>query len=330
VIDYNRGDPDGRLDAGEEPRPPRVKLVAIYPSEGTLYSDNPLFVVDGDWVDESQKQAALQFIDYLQTQENQQKVLEFGFRPGNPAVALAEPISSEFGVDPLQPSTLLDVPEPAVMTGLLDLWQEQRKGAQVTLLLDVSGSMGDIADRETGDTKLDLAKRAISESLEEFASDDQLSLVTFTDNGQSAEAVVVDVVEMGPASINAAKIAQALGGLFPQSGTPLYEATSQLYQQSLEIYDPDRINALVVLSDGRNDDGNPGDDQSQLQALLDLLSRGSEGEGSRPVRVFPIAYGGDADFPVLEAIAEAAVSAVYDASDPRSISKVFAEVVSNF
>ncbi len=330
VIDYNRGDPDGKLEAGEEPRPPRVKLVAIYPREGTLYSDNPLFIVDGDWVDAAQKTAAQAFIDFLQLEENQQKVLEFGFRPGNPSVPLAAPISAEFGVDPAQPSTLLEVPEPAVMTGLLDLWQEQRKGARVTLLLDVSGSMGELGDRESGETKLDLAKRAIIESLDEFAADDQLALYTFTDDGQSTIPLIVEVVPMGPASGNAAAIERVLGGLFPQSGTPLYEATQVLYQQSLDGYDSERINALVVLSDGRNDDGSAGNDQQQLQTLLDMLARGSEGQGSRPVRVFPIAYGGDADFPVLEAIAESAASAVYDASDPRSISKVFAEVVSNF
>ena len=46
VIDYNTGNPDGILDPGEEPRPPRVPLVAIYPKEGTLFSDSPFFVLE--------------------------------------------------------------------------------------------------------------------------------------------------------------------------------------------------------------------------------------------------------------------------------------------
>ena len=52
VIDYNTGNPDGVVQQGEQPRPPRVPLVAIYPEEGTLYSDNPLIVLDAEWVDE--------------------------------------------------------------------------------------------------------------------------------------------------------------------------------------------------------------------------------------------------------------------------------------
>ena len=46
VIDYNAGNPDGVLDPGERPRTPRIPLVAVYPKEGTLYSDNPFFVLD--------------------------------------------------------------------------------------------------------------------------------------------------------------------------------------------------------------------------------------------------------------------------------------------
>ncbi len=328
VVDYNSGNPDGRLDPGEEPRPPRIPLVAIYPDEGTLYSDNPLFVVEDEWVSPEQSEAANLFIAFLQLEENQRKVMEFGFRPGNPRVTLASPISAEFGVDPLQPSALLDVPAPAVMTGLLELWRSQRKGARVTLLLDVSGSMG--GDGGDGFTKLELAISAIESALDEFSPNDQISLVTFTTSDTGIETLITDVVPFGSFSANGPTISSRLATLFPQAGTPLYEAIDQTYALALEEYDPDLINAIVVLSDGANDDSNPGNDERQLEELLQALSVGSEGQGSKPVRVFPIAYGEGANFDVLEALAEAASSAVYDASDPRSINKVFAEVISNF
>src|SRR3712207_9453368 len=66
-----------------------------------------------------------------------------GFRPGNPEVAVGEPITEANGVDPDQPQTVLEVPEPPVMVQLLDRWEEQRKKARVMLLVDISGSMGD-------------------------------------------------------------------------------------------------------------------------------------------------------------------------------------------
>ena len=147
LLDYNRGDPDGVLDPGEVARPPKVPLVAIYPTEGTLFSDNPLIILDAPWVSPEQQQAAELFRDYVLRPENQQRVLEFGFRPGNPQVAVGEPIVAANGVDPAQPQAVLEVPEPAVLVEVLDKWAEQRKAARVLLVMDVSGSMGERSTR---------------------------------------------------------------------------------------------------------------------------------------------------------------------------------------
>ncbi len=332
VIDYNSGNPDGVLDPGEEPRPPRVPLVAIYPEEGTLFSDNPLITLDAEWVSQDEADAAAAFIDFVQQPENQERVLEFGFRPGNPDVALGAPIVAENGVDPDQPQTLLEVPEPEVMVALLDKWDEQRKGARVMLLMDISGSMGDIGDPETGETKLDLAKRAVIDALDDFAPQDIVGLRAFsTDLGPSGTAEFVDVVPVNRRMTdNREALASAIRGLQPTNGTPLYSATQATYEDAVEAFDADRINAVVLLSDGVNDDGDDSDDDQQLDDLLTALQSDSEGQLTQPVRVFPIAYGADADQATLRRIAEASTAASYDASDPTSIDKVFAAVVSNF
>jgi len=331
VIDYNRGDPDGVLQEGEEPRPPRVPLVAIYPEEGTLYSDNPLYVLDAPWVDEAEAEAASAFVEFVQRPANQEKVLEFGFRPGNLDVAIDEPISAEYGVDPQQPETLLEVPEPAVLAQLLDDWEDQRKPARVLLVMDVSGSMGDIADPETGATKLDLAKEATIAALADFNDDDEVGLWIFTTGlGDDETADFVPLIEPSRVGDVREQLRTRIRGLVPLNGTPLYTATQAAYEEQLSTYDPARINAVVLLSDGVNDDGETSDDDEQLDALLSALSADSEGQQSRPVRVFPISYGEGADLTTLRRIAEASQAAVYDSSDPRSITKVFVAVVSNF
>ena len=98
----------------------------------------------------------------------------------------------------------------------------------------------------------------------------------------------------------------------------------------MDAYDPARINAVVLLSDGRNDDGETSDDRDQFEELLTTLGEGSEGQATRPVRIFPIAYGGDADLPTVRQIAEATSAAAYDASDPATIDQIFTAVISNF
>ncbi|MGH9243289.1 MAG: substrate-binding domain-containing protein [Acidimicrobiales bacterium] len=329
VIDYNAGNPDGVLDPGEEPRPPREQLVAIYPKEGTLFSDNPLFLLDADWVSDDEREGASLFSDFVRESDAQRRVLEFGFRPGNPDVAIGEPISAENGVDPNQPQTLLEVPEPGVVVDLLDRWDEQRKRARVLFVLDVSGSMGEPAG--DGTTRLDLAKEAAINALDLFGQDDEVGLRIFsTDLGGPESDIYIDLVEYGRVGDQAEELRGRISDLVPTRNTPLYEVAQESYDDALANYDPTKINAVVLLTDGVNDDGDASDDQRQLDEVLSTLQSGSEGQDTRPVRVFTIAYAGDADQGVLRRIAEASAAAAYDASDPASIDQVLSAVISNF
>jgi len=317
VIDYNTGNPDGILDAGEEARPPREPLVAIYPKEGTLYSDHPLFVLDAEWVSQEEKDAAQLFVDFAGTADNQEKVLEYGFRPGNPDVAVGAPITEDNGVNPATPDTLLEVPEPPVLADLLADWQTQRKSARVLLLIDVSGSMGDPGNSETGETKLDLAKTAAAQALDLFKDDDEVGLWTFsTELGPQGTDNILKLQEPARVGDVREQLAGQIRDLAPVANTPLYEATQEAYDAALEAFDPSRINAVVVLSDGMNQDGDNTDDRDQLASLIDSLESSS--------------YGGDADQSTLRQIAEATSAAAYDASDPTTIDRVLNNVISNF
>jgi Ca-activated chloride channel family protein len=327
VLDYNSGNPDGILDPGEKPRKPRVPLVAIYPKEGTLFSDNPLFVLDAPWVSNQEKAAAEKFGEFVTTASNQRRVLKFGFRPGNPEVAIGKPIVAKNGVDPGQPQTTLQVPEPPVLAGVIDEWNRVRKKARVLLVVDVSGSMGDEADPDSGATKLDLAKRAALAALEEFNPEDEVGLRIFSTELREDEPTdYVDLVPIEPIAQNRDALATNIERLVPTQGTPLYTVTEDSYQAMADGFDPERINAIVLLSDGRNED----DRNTALNGLLDFLRGQNEGETTRPVRIFPIAYGADADEATLKRIAEATNAASYSAIDPATIVNVFNAVVSNF
>jgi len=327
VIDYNTGNPDGILDPGEKPRPPRTPLVAIYPKEGTLFSDNPLFVLDAPWVSAEERKAAQAFSTFVQKPENQRKVLTFGFRPGNPAVPLGAPVNAANGVDPAQPQTTLGLPSPAVLVRLVEKWGELRKGARVLLVIDVSGSMGD--DAGNGESKLDLAKRAAIIALDQFKADDLVGLRVFsTQISRQAPQDYVDLVPIAPISQNRERLIRQIDSLVPTNGTPLYTAAGASFDDMKKGFDASRINAVLLLTDGQNEDPNNED----LDGLIRKLRSGSEGAagGASTVRLFTIAYGQDSDLPVLKRIAEASSGASYDAKDPTTINQVFTAVVSNF
>jgi Ca-activated chloride channel homolog len=327
VVDYNSGNPDGILDPGEKPRKPRVPLVAIYPKEGTLFSDNPLIVLDAPWVSKNEAAAARKFASFVTEPKNQRRVLKFGFRPGNPAVAIGKPITAANGLDPNQPQTTLEVPKPPVLAGVIDEWNQVRKKARVLLVVDVSGSMGDEGDPRTGATKLDLAKKAAVAALGQFQPDDEVGLRVFsTDISSDDPTDYKDLVPIGPISANRPDLKSKIEGLEPTQGTPLYTVTHDSYSAMLDQFDATRINAVVLLTDGRNED----DRNNDLDGLLKFLRGRNEGESTTPVRVFPIAYGGDADEATLKRIAEATNAAEYSAVDPTTIVNVFNAVVSNF
>jgi len=87
---------------------------------------------------------------------------------------------------------------------------------------------------------------------------------------------------------------------------------------------------VIVLTDGMNDDGTPDDDQRQFDTLLADITQNSNGENSKPVRIFTVAYGSGADPKELRQIAETSNATAYVASDATTINQVFAAVVSNF
>ena len=128
---------------------------------------------------------------------------------------------------------------------------------------------------------------------------------------------------VGPASTSVPAMQSDVASLVPDGGTALYASLRAAQEQMLAELDTKRINAIVLLSDGVNE--YPPDDD--LDSLLEQL----KGESlDTTVRVFPIGYGEGADPATLQAIAEASRGQYYEATDPASIEKVLASVLSNF
>jgi Ca-activated chloride channel family protein len=219
-----------------------------------------------------------------------------------------------------------------VLVELLDKWAEQRKGARVLLVIDVSGSMGDPADtKNRTPTKLDLAQQASIDAIGQFGDHDLVGLRVFsTGLGPARDKMWLDLVPIGPITSTREQMRTQIRNLAPTAGTPLYDVTRSSIDLMLENYDPERINAVVLLTDGRNEDADKSNDRQQLQELINELQRQSQGENAKPVRLFTIGYGADADLATLKTLAEAANGASYNASDPKTINKVFTAVISNF
>jgi len=109
--------------------------------------------------------------------------------------------------------------------------------------------------------------------------------------------------------------------LFPNGNAPVYPAVSRALDDVRSLRDPDRINAVVVLSDGAGT-------TVGRQELLRQIAAEPVTEGTS-VRIFTVAYGGGADTEALKQIAAASGGAFFTGS-PKDIKDVYRSIASYF
>jgi Ca-activated chloride channel family protein len=282
-------------------------LVAVYPKEGTFWADHPVGIVDRQWVTPAHREAAKAYIQYLLDRPQQEAAMKFGFRPADPAIPLGDPLVAANGVDPQQPTTTLEVPSPEVMQAAIDLWKREKKKASVVLVFDTSGSMKQ-------DNRMGGAKAGAVELLKMLGEDDTLSLLPFSSQPRWAKRDVA--IRDGRT-----QAIDLVNNLIPDGGTALYNSIDEAYRYLQDNPQPGRIAAVVVLTDG--------EDTAKQMKLDDLLKRLAGDVEARPVRVFSIGYGADANEKVLRQIADVTRGKYYK-GDPKNIRDVFKDIATFF
>ncbi|MGL5809051.1 MAG: substrate-binding and VWA domain-containing protein [Nocardioides sp.] len=325
ITSYNEGNPTADPTKKEAEEKPTVPLVAVYPKEGTSYTDHPYAILSAPWVDDATRSLAGDFLKYLRSPDVQRRWQDNGFR--NYQRESGPGATEAIGILPDQPATVLQNPPPEIVSAILESWSELRKTANVLSLVDVSGSMAETLPGSSV-TKLAAAKDAATKSLELFTDRDEVGLWSFSSDSQDRP-TYDELVSIAPMRStkdgrrHRDRLTSAVGALEGTGGTGLYDAIDAAYREVVSGDDDKRIDAVVVLTDGKNDvRGGVGLDQ-----LLKLLRTGVDG---RTARVITIAYGPDADSEVLAKIATASKGATYLAPSDEELAKVYASALSNF
>jgi Ca-activated chloride channel family protein len=285
-------------------------VVAIYPKEGTFWSDHPIGIVERDWVTPEHREAAKIYIQYLLQRPQQEKAITYGFRPGAVDVPLAAPIDEAHGVDPQEPKTTLEVPSVPVIDSILNLWQQKKKAANIVLVLDTSGSMNDGG-------KIQNAREGAKQLVKLLSEGDHLSLLPFNSqvNWTSRDIAI---------KTGRDQLLQTIDSLFAQGGTALYDSIDAAYQYLVSRShegEGDDILAVVVLTDGTDTD-------SQLP-LNELMRRIQFDGETHKIHVFTIAYGKDAKKDILGQIATTTQAKTYEGT-PQNIVDVFKDISTFF
>lgn len=286
----------------------QIPVVAIYPKEGTFWTNNPYVLLNAPWVTVEQKVAAQDFEAFLLDRPQQLRAIELGFRPADPAIPLTSPLDLQHGVDPMQPQTVLEIPSAEVIAAIQNLWQEVKRPVDLVVVLDTSGSM-------SGD-KINAARASLINFINLFDDRDRVQVMTF--NTQ-----ITTLSPLSPLGEKRADLSRRVSGIIENGGTSLYDATLAAYRDLQTNGDPRHIRAIVVLSDGVDTDSS-----IQLSELMNNISSNVE-EGGNAIKIFTIAFGDDADEVILLQIAESTGAKQYK-SDPKNIQKIYGEISTFF
>ena len=288
----------------------RFPLAFIFPSGGAIWADHPFCILDNaDWVSDDQVEAAGIFRKYILESSQQALSINHRLRPTDTSIPLSAPFNLENGSDPsVNPSNSIRLPSPDqdVSAAVKDLFKTTKRKATVIIAMDVSGSMRG--------AKIRTATSATVEFLKRLAPEDEVSLLTFSDNvvTLSQPGLVRDVVET---------LSQKVSTLIADGSTALYGTVCKAAILAGQLQTKDaaqgefRLYGIVLLSDGEDTVGKP----SAPRMFATCLPANAEAKG---FKIFPIAFGKDADTDVLARIARVTGGRMFSA-DPDSIGDVY-------
>lgn len=268
------------------------RLVAIYPAEGTLWTDHPLALLElgknGQElaVTENQRLTYQAFAQFLTSPPAQATLLQAGYRPADLNVEIAgndSPFANTNLVDWRQPQTTLQMPPPAVIDVIRNFWYYTKRPTNVYLVVDTSGSMEDSG-------KIIRAREALKAFVAQIKGDrDRVGLVEFATGAKNFTPLrpLDDAARGDTLSLIDQMVAEGNTALIDA----VYDAVSDLQAQQ----DTEAINAVVVMTDGQ--------ENASYRSLSDLAYLMSNSSAPQLV-IFTIAFGSDADEPTLRSIAE--------------------------
>ena len=300
---------------------PDRTLVGAYPRADGFAFDYPFIVLAAE---RTRRAEANDLLESLQSDDGLQLFASAGFRSAT-GVSGAE-LGAVPGIDPAK-DRAGKVPDAPSVDSAIAAYDRVVRPSRLLAVIDASGSMGKTVPGSRGATRLDLAVQASLSGLAVYPDEAAVGLWIFSTD-LTAKTDYRALAKVSPLSRGAdgisgrERMVQALAKVGVQKGrTGLYDTVLAAVREVRETWDPERVNSVVVITDGADSDRRTiGRDR-----LLKQLRK--ENDPKRPVAVFAIAYGPTGDLGTLTKISEATGGRAYAAPDPRMISRVMADAI---
>ncbi|GAA1832878.1 substrate-binding domain-containing protein [Agromyces salentinus] len=211
----------------------------------------------------------------------------------------------------------------SAQVAILRNWGVLSLRSRILSVIDVSGSMEE--PTVTGLRRIDLVTQAASSTVSQLSEAVDVGLWAFsTARIGDQDWEPLSGIEPLAEDEHRTEVLDVIGSLPGRLGgaTGLYDTTLAAVQAVREHYDPENVNSVLLLTDGRNEDENG----ISRETLLDELAAitGSD----RPVPVVLVGVGPDTDLESMRLIAEATGGAAYSAQRPEDLKTVLTDALS--
>ncbi|TQS39786.1 substrate-binding domain-containing protein [Cryptosporangium phraense] len=300
---------------------PPVKLVPIYPGEGTVFADYPYTVLKASWVDSFRRRVAAEFLSYLQTSKAREAYGRAGFRTDDRSTRYAGGVLGDLGFSDQVGSVARTVGSASTVDRTVVYWSALERTTTFLAVVDTSGSMVE----KLGDkSRMQVVQEAAIKAISLFDDDSHVGLWQFSTNlvGNQDWRQVLPLTRAGSKDPKTGKSFREVGiqkvlGLTPGGNTGLYDTVLAAYKYMQQHWQPRQLNLVVVLTDGRNQDDN-GISRASLLSQLHSLTK-----PDRPVQVITLGLGDQVDEKELAQISGATGGQSYKAKDADDLERLW-------
>lgn len=302
---------------------PPIRLAALYLDPAPLAMDYPFAVLPG--IDNLRSQAAALLRDELQSSAVRNQLAVDGLRTadGRPSEGFSLPSGAPEPVVTPAPTATERAAAAAAVERALSTWIAVTLPARMLAVIDVSGSMLVKVPTAGNVTRAQVTLEAARRGLGLFDDSWAVGLWIFSTELDGAKDYL-QLAAIEPLSVHRPQLLAALGAVQPkpQGDTGLYDSLLAAYQAVQKDWDPGRVNSVVMMTDGDNDDAN-----SITHA--DLLAKLKEvADPKKPVQVVIIGIGPSVNPGPLEQITKVTGGGVFIAEDPAKIGEIFLKAIS--
>lgn len=300
---------------------PAKTLAAAYPSVDGFRFDYPYLVLSAN---QQIRDRAQTLLTSLQGDLGRRLFDASGFR--SPDGTAGRDLATVVGL-PTPSAYAGSVPSATAVSAATDGYVQVTRPSRLLALLDVSGSMKSRVPGAGGVTRIQLAVQAAVNGLAVYPDDTAVGLWVFstelTPTTDYRELVPLAPLGRGPDGISGReRMARGLAQVTIAKGkSGVYDSLLAAVRDVRDSWDPERVNSVVIITDGANND--PGG--VTLDKLLATLE--AENDPQRPVAVFGIAYGPSGDLTSLSKISAVTGGKSYAAPDPRQINQVLGDAI---